>query len=488
VAVRDAGVPRASAAPEPPSAPVPLPPPGAYDPASLPWGDCTEEFTPALGDAAPELVECTEVRVDADRAIAGLGGSLSLDLTRVGTGPAPLLVVGESDGEPGTVRAARLAEQLPPAVLDAYTLVGLARRGTGRADPVDCITPQDREEILGADPAPTGPAQLDALLDTTRTAIQTCVQQLNQRLTAITSAATADDLEYLRVALDAPVLNLLAFGDGSRSAVTFLKRYPTSVGRAVLDGAPDPTLDLVGVAEAAAAAAERGFDAFAADCVARRCPLSPDPQRALVELADALRTTPLAVGERQITAGTAYQAVLEAVGDPERWPELAAALAGAAAGDGAGVAELVAPLVTETAGLPARFDPGLATRCNDSATRVPPERAAQLVREWGERYPLFGAMFAQRLLLCSAWPVPASAGDRPDRGAPPPTLVVATEGDPLTPAAGTRRVAEALPSAVLVNWQGMAHGALGRSPCVTDAATAYLMDAQLPAPATLCPP
>ncbi|MDQ3154954.1 MAG: alpha/beta hydrolase, partial [Actinomycetota bacterium] len=137
---------------------------------------------------------------------------------------------------------------------------------------------------------------------------------------------------------------------------------------------------------------------------------------------------------------------------------------------------------------PARFDPGLATRCNDSATQVPPERAAQLVREWGERYPLFGAMFAQRLLLCSAWPVPASAGDRPDRGAPPPTLVVATEGDPLTPAAGTRRVAEALPSAVLVNWQGMAHGALGRSPCVTDAATAYLMDAQLPAPATLCPP
>jgi len=488
VAVRPAGLPGVKPVPTPTPAPPVVPaPPGRYDPTTLPWADCTAFFAAVLGDAAPPRVECADLRVDADRAVPGLGGSIRLDVSRVGSGPAPLVVLSEADGEIGTVRAARLAGQLPPEVLDAYTLIGLARRGTGPSDPIDCVPADTRSRILGADPEPTRPQQLADLLDTTRTAIQTCVQQLNQLLTTIDSGSTADDLEQLRVSLAAPVLNLLTLGEGSRSAVAYLERYPASVGRAVLDGAPDPTLDLIGSAEAAAGAAEAGFDAFAADCVARNCPLGEDPRQALRDLADALRTDPLGAGPARVTAGTAYQAVLEGLGDPQRWPEVADALAAARAGDGTGLAALVEPLVTGVAGLPARFDPALATRCNDSATRVPPERAEQLVEEWGGRYPLFGALFAQRLLLCSAWPVPAKV-DAGSAARSAPVVVVATEGDPLTPSIGTRHAAEQLRSAVLVNWQGLAHGAIGRSPCATDIATRYLVDAQLPAPATLCPP
>jgi hypothetical protein len=180
--------------------------------------------------------------------------------------------------------------------------------------------------------------------------------------------------------------------------------------------------------------------------------------------------------------------VLEGLGDPQRWTELAGALEAARTGNGSGIAALVEPLVTGVAGLPARFDPGLATRCNDSATRVPPERAEQLVEEWRGRHALFGALFAQRLLLCSAWPVPAEPAEGGRAGSAPPVLVIATEGDPRTPAEGTRRTAGALSSAVLVNWQGRAHGAVGASPCATDVVTRYLVDAQLPVQATLCPP
>jgi hypothetical protein len=119
---------------------------------------------------------------------------------------------------------------------------------------------------------------------------------------------------------------------------------------------------------------------------------------------------------------------------------------------------------------------------------VPPERAEQLVEEWRGRHALFGALFAQRLLLCSAWPVPAEPAEGGRAGSAPPVLVIATEGDPRTPAEGTRRTAGALSSAVLVNWQGRAHGAVGASPCATDVVTRYLVDAQLPVQATLCPP
>ena len=489
VAVRDAGAPGARPLPPPvPSPSVTPAPPGRYDPTSLPWQDCTATFAPALRTAAPPRIDCADLRVDADLAIPGLGGSVRLDVSRVGAGPAPLVVLGEAGGEIGTVRAARLAGQLPPAVLEEYTLIGLARRGTGPSDPIDCVPPGTRAGIIGADPDPERPEQLDDLLDTTSTAIQTCVQELNQLLTAIDSVSTAGDLEQLRVALNAPVLSLLVLGEASRSAVSFLQRYPGSVGRVVLDGAPDPTLDLIGAAEAEAQAAEEGFDAFAADCVSRRCPLTPDPRQALVDLAASLRTEPLSSDAQQITAGTAYQAVLEGLGDPQRWTELAGALEAARTGNGSGIAALVEPLVTGVAGLPARFDPGLATRCNDSPTRVPPERAEQLVEEWRGRYALFGALFAQRLLLCSAWPVPAEPAEGGRAGSAPPVLVIATEGDPRTPAEGTRRTAGALSSAVLVNWQGRAHGAVGASPCATDVVTRYLVDAQLPVQATLCPP
>ena len=341
---------------------------------------------------------------------------------------------------------------------------------------------------VGIDPDASEPGALDALLDATRAAIQTCVQDLGELLTAINSTSTADDLEQLRVTLSAPVLNVVSHGEASRAVTDFLRRYPASVGRVVLDGAVDPTLDGVSAAEAALAAADTGYSAFAADCVARGCPLGPDPRAALSALAQALRQAPLQVEWQQITAGTAYQAVLETVGDPQRWTQLSSALASARDGNGAPLAALVAPVLTKTRGLPARFDPALATHCNDTPTRVPPERAQQLVAQWRQRSALFGPLFAQRLLLCSAWPVPSpppmGAGD----GALPPVLVVATTGDPVTPAEGARRTAESLPSATLVIWQGPAHGALPRSPCMVDLVTRFLMDASIPRQGTLCPP
>jgi pimeloyl-ACP methyl ester carboxylesterase len=284
------------------------------------------------------------------------------------------------------------------------------------------------------------------------------------------------------------VLNVVSHGEASRAVTDFIRRYPNSVGRVVLDGAVDPTLDGIAAAEATLAAAEAGYTAFAADCVARDCPLGPDPSTALPTLAQALRQAPLQVDWQQITAGTAYYAVLETVGDPQRWAQLSSALATARDGNGVQLATLVEPMLTKTQGLPARFDPALATHCNDTSTRVPPERAQQLVAQWRQRFALFGPLFAQRLLLCSAWPVPSPPPIGPGDRAVPPVLVVATAGDPVTPAEGARRTAQLLPSATLVIWQGQAHGALPHSSCMVDLVTRFLMDASIPREGTLCPP
>ena len=487
VAVRDSNLQPQRPVEIPPSA-TPLPAPGEYYRNSLPWQDCTSKIAAALGMPSPRRVECSELRVDATLSRPAFGNSLKLDLTRIGEGPAPLVVLGETSEEPGTVRAVQLAQQLPPGLLDRFTLIGLARRGTGPSEPLDCIPKTIRSQIVGVDPDVSEPRQLDSLLDTTRAAIQTCVQDLGEVLAAISSTGTADDLEQLRVSLNAPVLNVVAHGEASRSVTDFVRRYPNSVGRVVLDGAVDPTLDGIAAAEATLAAAEAGYAAFAADCVARDCPLGPDPRIALPTLARALRLAPLQVDWQQITAGTAYFAVLETVGHPQRWAQLSSALATARDGNGVQLAALVEPMLTKTEGLPARFDPTLATHCNDTSTRVPPERAQQLVAQWRQRFALFGPLFAQRLLLCSAWPVPSPPPTGPGDRAVPPVLVVATAGDPVTPAEGARRTAQLLPSATLVIWQGRAHGALPHSSCMVDLVTRFLMDASIPREGTLCPP
>jgi len=487
VAVRDANLPPQRIQQTPPSSP-PLPPAGEYYRNSLPWRDCTGAISTALGMASPRRVECTELRVDTTVATPAFGNFLKLDLSRVGDGPAPLVVLGEASGAPGTVQAAQLAQQLPPVLLDRFTVIGLARRGTGPSEPVDCIPKTTRNQIVGIDPGAGQAGALDSLLDTTRAAIQACVQDLGEVLTTITSTGTADDLEQLRVALNAPVLNLISYGEASRAVTDFLRRYPSSVGRVVLDGTVDPTLDDVSASEATLVAADAGYTAFATDCMARGCPLGSDPRGALVALAEALRRTPLQVGWQQITAGIAYQAVLETVGDPQRWPLLSHALAAARDGDGAELAALVAPVLAKDRGLPARFDPALATHCNDTPTRVPPERAQQLAYQWQQRSALFGPLFAARLLWCSAWPVPSPPPGGPEDRALPPVLVVATTGDPVTPAEGARRTAQSLPSGTLVSWQGQAHGALSRSPCIVDLVTRFLVDASIPRQGTLCPP
>jgi hypothetical protein len=72
VAVRDANLAPQRFPQALPSSP-PLPPAGDYYRNSLPWRDCTDAISTALGMASQRRVECSEFRVDAaaDRPVFG---------------------------------------------------------------------------------------------------------------------------------------------------------------------------------------------------------------------------------------------------------------------------------------------------------------------------------------------------------------------------------------------------------------------------------
>ncbi|RBM11654.1 alpha/beta hydrolase [Prauserella sp. PE36] len=471
-----------------PTTPRQVPLPGLEEPGAsdIAWADCGPETRARLGDRqVPGTLDfsCARITTTLDAPDLPRRGITRMALLKVGTGPIPLAVVNDVDGEPGTLYAARLAARLPEALLRKFHLIGIDRRGTGDSDAVRCIPSEVRATLLGHDPE----RGVEPALDAARTAGQQCAINLEEEQGALDSWRAAGDLDELRQQLGLDRLSALGHGEGSKVVAIYGARYPDRVGRVVLDGVPDPSADLAAVLDGVAGGAEATLDAFAEDCASRGCPLGADARAAVTSLADQLAGAPL-VTDSGVTLGRALslRAVLTGLAERERWPELADAIAAARGGNGGPLTAFVEPYLLDSDVAAARLDGALATRCNDTSTRLPADQLTRVTGELGTKHPVFGALVAQELTWCSPWPsrreaLPEIGGD----GAPP-MVVVSTATDPVTPEQGTIRAAEQIPSAVRIAWQGAGHGALG-SPCVAEAVRAFLADGKVPRDGTLCP-
>ncbi len=456
--------------------------------SSIPWRTCPSEIQAAL--AAQQLpswlaVKCGKFNGVLDSPYAPDRGTARIQLLRAGEGPVPIVVVNDVDGLPGTIYAARLAASLPQDFFKKFQLIGMDRRGTGNSGAPNCIPAEVRRSMVEIDPAAL---EVDAWFDAAQTAGQQCTISLERQLPAIDTWRTAADLDALRTALGVGRLNAIGHGEGSRVVSMFADRFPDKAGRVVLDGVPDPTADAQLAYEGVAKGGEAAWDAFAADCVQRSCPLGTDPERTLLELLGQLRASPITNPNLTITAGAAVHAVLVGLSDRKTWPALASALATAKTGDGSGLLALLTPSVLGSDVQAASLDGTLVTTCNDMATRLSPDQVTTAAKAWQQKFPLFGPVAAQRLAYCAPWTIPDHPLPTPTARRAPPILVLGTASDAITPLDGTERAAQQLDSGVLVSWQGGGHGALGVSPCATDAATSFLADAAVPRDGTACPP
>jgi pimeloyl-ACP methyl ester carboxylesterase len=494
VAVRGENMPVAPTSPadQPPLPDVSLPAPQQQH-SSMPFTDCTEDELAMLPTPVPPdrtlRVECSELTVPADPDQPGMGAA-SLGVVRVGLASSPqdnppLLALGDSTAVPAARNAVRLAEQVAPEVLQQYTLIGLDRRGAGE-DVLDCAPDNARAALVDADPGKSDESTLDSLLEQARAVVQECNLALDGGLSGYRTSATASDIELLRDALGVDRLSAIGVGDGASALADWARTTPTAVGRLVLDGPTNPTLDEPDLSESRAGAAEAAFGAFAVACTARAdCPLGQDPRATVTALIQRLRAQPLAAADgARLTAGATLTELLAGLAEPRDWPELGRALAAANAGDPAPLLTRLAPLV----GPRGQFDGMLAASCNDVRRRLSPGEISDLAQRWRTTYPLFGGTFALRLLDCAPWPAggPAPATGQAD-GAPP-ILVIGTAADPRGPQDGSRRTADSLASARFLGWQGSGTGAYPRTPCVSAVVDAMLVGGVIPQAGTLCPP
>lgn len=466
-----------------------LPPLETTPPNAIPWTDCTDRTRQRLDTPAPAAgltFQCARLPLPLFPTGGVADGNVRVQLLRVGTGPTPLLVVNDLDGLPGTLYAARLAGQLPANILQRFSLIGIDRRGTGGSDGVQCIPQDDRSGLVGFNP--TNP-DLTNLLSASTDASDQCVLDLGGRQQALDTWNTADDLDQIRQQLGINHLNALGHGEGSRVLTVYADRFPSHVGRFVLDGSPDPARSGVDAASAQAAAAESTFTAFATACVNAGCPLGGDPRGRLSALVTRLDENPVSAADGlRINGAIALRAVLAGLADRSRWSALTAALASADNGNVDGLAALIRPMLTGSLYDPAGLDAMLASGCNDEPTRLAPAQVTAALKTLNGRYPLFGGLYGDQLLWCAPWPVISQPLPKPTAAGAPPMLVISTANDPETPQAGTQQTAQDLVSSELVAWQGSGHGALGRSACATSVAQRFLVEGQEPPSMTACPP
>ncbi|MDX3239521.1 alpha/beta hydrolase [Streptomyces sp. ME03-5709C] len=466
----------------------------AYYRQIVDWKPCTGR--PAF--------QCTTLRAPLDYTRPE-AGDIRLAATRkraAGTGArriGSLLFNPGGPGEPAITSLWSYAGAFSPAVRTAYDLVAVDPRGVGSSTPVHCGTqaPGTAPGTRGrrgtgrpeGDTDAPGP-DFAAADEAARLSATACEHGAGRLLPHVGTLDAARDMELVRALLGEERLHYLGFSYGSYLGASYADRYPSHVGRMVLDGAVDPTLDGVRSLLGQARGYQIAWDSFAADCATRpACPVGhsvTEARRTLEALADALDRVPLRVGKDVVVDGDGLlRAITTGLMAPD-WKTLRLALGEVRAGGTDAVRELGGAF--DDSGF--NGDAYVAITCLSGSlgARATPAQARAALPDFLRASPLFGGYFAEQLSTCAHWPVPADQQAAPltARGAAP-ILVIGTTRDPATPYSEARALARLLSSGRLLTYDGDGHTAyLRQVGCVDEAVDRYLTRGQSPPAGTVC--
>ncbi|MEV4441383.1 alpha/beta hydrolase [Streptomyces sp. NPDC049577] len=483
----------------PPSAtlkPLPAAVPAALRPyyrQKLRWHACS-------GKAARGF-ECTTLRAPLDYA-APRDGDVKLAVSRKKAGGSgrhlgSLLV---NPGGPGGSAIGFLqeyaADNYPARVRDRYDMVAMDPRGVAASTPIKCLTDKEMDAYARVDQTPDDATEERRLIASYKKFAEGCATRSGKLLRHVSTVEAARDMDLLRAALGDDKLHYVGASYGTFLGATYAGLYPARVGRLVLDGALDPSLDSRRINRDQTAGFQTAFSSFARDCDGRDdCPLPGGPAVASARLKrffDQLDRHPLATGKpRPLTESLATTGVISTMYDEAAWPLLRRALASAMEGDGGSLLKL-SDAYYERDGR-GHYTNLMAANSAVNCLDLPPAftGAAGVRRalpDFVKASPALGTSFAWSALSCAYWPVPAVGRPHriPARGAAP-ILVVGTTRDPATPYPWARGLASQLSSGRLLTYDGDGHTAYTRgSSCIDTAINSYLLTDHAPPASQRC--
>ena len=416
-------------------------------------------------------------------------------------------------GDSGVSFAERASNAFSPDLLEAYDIIGFDPRGVGSSTAITCSSDDDSSSSP-AEPSATGTPSAGSTLsagtasggesyeewaESTRQSFQELTEQCASHtepaalLDHVDTVSAARDLDILRALAGQEKLNYLGFSYGTYLASVYAETFPGNTGRMVLDGAIDPSLSLAEQGLGQAKGFEQALRTYVDYCQnSTGCPLSGGTDAGVQQIRDLItsaNSTPLATGDpnRTVTGADIVTALSEYLYTTEQnWEPLNKALDQAINHrDGSAFA------ASEEQDTSSKDDGGgafQAVTCLDYPVEGDKTTWAAQYEQAKREAPIFADSAVGMDLVCSVW---GHNGTRKPaqihaRGAAP-ILVVGTTGDPATPYAWSKSLAEQLDSGQLLTWEGNGHTAYGGdASCVNDAVDAYLISGTMPKKGLTC--
>lgn len=407
-----------------------------------------------------------------------------------------LVVNPGGPGAPGTDYAARADVAFRQPLLDRFDVVGFDPRGTGGSAPVDCLSDDQLDRYLAADPAPDTAAERADYLGWVRALGRGCARRSGDLVAHVSTVEAARDMDVLRAALGESRMTYFGASYGTKLGATYADLFPTKVGRLVLDGAVDLSVGARTLALEQAAGFETALRAYVQNCVdgTDSCFLGDSVEGGLARISsflDEVDAQPLPTGtDRDLQVGNAFYGIVAPLYNRQYWYVLSAALRQAFDGNGATLLQLSDLYSSRGADgyTDNSAEANYAITCLDDPSAIGGDQVAANLAAFEKASPTFGDTFAWALTGCGGVRVRSTEEPREvDAHGAAPILVVGTTRDPATPMVWAEHLAAQLDSGVLVRRDGDGHtGYNAGNDCVDEAVEAYLVDGTVPPDGLSC--
>ena len=476
------------------------------------WQDCSDGTSP---------FQCRTVTVPLDYGNPG-GQTITIALKKLpaSDGDAEHGSLFTNPGGPGGSGIRELEAQataLPEELRAGYDVVGFDPRGVGQSTPITCWTDEDISQALTdaqngkiSDVVPSNTISSKSLsaqekMDRGAADAAACAQHsgVPELLDHVSTRNVARDLDVMRATSGDATLNYLGVSYGTHIGAVYADLFPGHVGRAVLDGAMDPSQRWADGEAEVTAFKEDVLRQYVEHCQAHDgCPLTGSTDEAIAQLTafvDGLDQAPLTAPDSSVTVNTQEATTIiqhYAVEKPD-WDTLTAMLTPAMSNrDGALM--VAAKQSTLASQLPTTAEQAVAGAntlfmsaaviCNDYPD------TADTVSDWDAQAaaekktsPFFGGASHGLDAYCRGWGHRAQTPPQETHAeGSAPILVVGLTKDSRTLYPWAQSLTDQLDNGHLLTVEGYGHVTFGSNACATAAMTDFLVNGTVPAEDTTC--
>ncbi len=399
-------------------------------------------------------------------------------------------------GGPGSsgynIVADQLGSTFTDALLEEYNVVGFDPRGVNRSAPVQCLSDEEmdtfREQVQEEDLDEE--AALEEAREQAAWLAGQCEEGTGPVLEHVDTVSASRDMDVIRAALGEEELHYLGFSYGTKLGMSYAEHHPETVGRFVLDGMMDTSVDSHELELAQARGFESALEGYAEWCVEQEdCPVEGGPEDVVAtvqDLFEQISEEPWQdVDGRTMPISVFVSGFILPMYDPQGWEFLSQGLS-LALEEGDFYAFL--HWADQSAG---RDDDGSyewmsqmafrAIMCLDYPVSSEPEDIEAEVEELTEASPTFGPYLGHSGVTCEEWPhEPVGEPSEPEADDAGRMLFIGTTGDPATPLEWAENMHQLVPGSSLLVYEGEGHLAYRPgADCVTDVVDAYLLEGEL---------